>query len=68
MTANYKKEKDIEDMNKNQMEVLEWKNTVTKTKNLLDRLSDVIHRIEERIWTWNKSNSNFPTWNTEKID
>ena len=36
-------------MNKNQMEVLEWKNTVTKTKNLLDRLSDVIHRIEERI-------------------
>ena len=28
MRANYKKEKEIEDMNKNQMEVLEWKNTV----------------------------------------
>ena len=28
MRANYNKEKEIEDMNKNQMEVLEWKNTV----------------------------------------
>ena len=28
MRANYKKEKEIEDINKNQMEVLEWKNTV----------------------------------------
>ena len=51
MRANYKNQKEIEDMNKNQIEALEWKNTVTKTENLLDRLSDVIHRTEERILT-----------------
>ena len=49
MRANYKKEKEIEDMNKNQMKCWNGKIQLTKTKNLLDRLSDVIHRTEERI-------------------
>ena len=32
----------IEDTKKNQMEMLEWKNTVIKTKNLLDRLNGIL--------------------------
>lgn len=34
---------------KNQMERLEWKNTVTKTKSLLDRLNSEIDRPEENL-------------------
>ena len=34
--------KETEDMKKNQMEMLEWKNTVIKTKNLLDRLNGIL--------------------------
>lgn len=34
---------------KNQMERLEWKNTVTKTKSLLDRLNSEIDKAEENL-------------------
>lgn len=53
-------------MKKNQVEILEWKNTITKTKNLLDSLSSGMGRTEDTSVNLKIEQQEYPVLRTER--